>query len=165
MSTRSLTYIRETEKSAPFVCIYRQCDGYPKGMGSDLKKLLSGFKITNGYNCDDSSCATCNKASYEHKQSDHDFQPKRVANGINCLAAWIVKGLKDGIGNVYLYSPNTKEAGQAYEYHLYLAKQVLMLKVLESGHKAYKDEPAVPPVTLYSGTLEAFTPEACKAAA
>jgi hypothetical protein len=165
MSTRSLTYIHETEKSEPFVCIYRQCDGYPEGIGNDLKKILSGFKIVSGYNGDDSNCATCNKASWEHKQSVHAFQPKRVANGINCLAAWVVKGLKDSIGNVYLYPAKTKDAGQEYEYHLYLSKQVPMLKVLESGHKAYKDEPAIPAVTLYSGTLEDFTPEACKESA
>jgi len=162
MGTRCVVYISETEKAKPFLCIYRQCDGYLDGMGKDLLELLKGYKIVNGYSSDDSGCAVCNKPGYEHEGKhsirdigiDHPFVPKRVANGINCLAATIVKGLKDGLGNVYIYSPNTKDAGQEYEYRLYLVKGVLTLKIEVPG---WADQ-NIPRKLIYSGPLDKFVP-------
>ncbi len=43
MGTRSLTHIRETENASDLVCIYRQFDGYPSGLG----KALAGVKREN----------------------------------------------------------------------------------------------------------------------
>ena len=155
MGTRSLTYVRESEKSAAFLCIYRQYDGYPAGMGRNLYEMLKGYKLVNGYTSEDSECVTCGEQPYSHnrpeiadrypKAQGHEFVPKRVANGINDLAASIVKGLKDGIGNVYLYNTRTKDAGQEYNYDLYLNKGTLTMKITT-------DEPSV----VYQGPVDEF---------
>ena len=42
MSTRATILIRE--KNEPDVHIYHHCDGYPEGVGSDLKHYLSSLK-------------------------------------------------------------------------------------------------------------------------
>ena len=162
MSTRSLVYIKETEKGAPFICIYRQCDGYPTGMGKDLLNLLKGYKLVNGFNTEHSACAICDKQAYEHPGEHsmknatalHPFMMRRFANGISCLAATIIKGLKDSVGNVYLYPPSTKDAEQAYEYSLWVEKHgILMLRV---GTPSYGGKPGK---VLYSGPLDSFSPE------
>ena len=56
MGTRSLTRVIETWndektnklKKQVLVCMYRQYDGYPSGMGSDLAEFLNGGKLVNG---------------------------------------------------------------------------------------------------------------------
>ena len=165
MGTRALVYIKETEKAKPFICIYRQCDGYQEGLGKDLVDLLKGYKIVNGFGGDDMTCCVCNKREYEHPgkhslqdaKADHPFSPKRVANGISCLAATIIKGLKNGLGNVYLYPPTTKDAGQEYEYSLWVEKHdILMLRV---GTPEYKNC-GIPAKVLYSGPLDSYDPTA-----
>ena len=42
MSTRATILIRE--KNEPDVHIYHHCDGYPEGIGSDLKHYLNSLK-------------------------------------------------------------------------------------------------------------------------
>lgn len=165
MGTRSLIYVKESERSAAFLCIYRQFDGYPEGMGKDIHELLHGFKMTNGFTGGDATCAQCGKDAFEHRKLTHSFQPKRVANGMGCLAARLVQGLKDSVGNVYIYPPRTAKADQEYEYTLWLAKNVLMLQVVKPGWEGCKDTPGYPPAELYRGKLDDFTPEACKQAA
>jgi hypothetical protein len=54
MGTRSLTYVYEGKKEdwvLPFVCMYRQFDGYPTGHGAELAEFLNSGKIANGMNC------------------------------------------------------------------------------------------------------------------
>jgi hypothetical protein len=54
MGTRSLTYVYEGKKEdwvLPFVCMYRQFDGYPSGHGAELAEFLNSGKIANGMNC------------------------------------------------------------------------------------------------------------------
>jgi hypothetical protein len=157
MGTRSLTYIRETEKSAAFLCIYRQFDGYPSGMGKDLYNILKGYTIVNGFSMDDSACIICGEQKYVHnsdveiyvknypKAQGHSFESKRVANGINDLAGTIVKNLKDGIGGIYIYNPRTKDAGQEFVYDLYMHKGILTMKVSDSESKV-----------LYTGSIDEF---------
>ena len=52
MGTRSLTVIHDTNDDV-ILCMYRQYDGYPSGMGMDLKNFLKDAKLVNGYNGDD----------------------------------------------------------------------------------------------------------------
>jgi len=161
MGTRSLTYIRESEKSAAFLCIYRQFDGYPSGMGKDLYTILKGYKIVNGYTIDNSACVICGAQQYVHnndvffaerypKAQGHTFESKRIANGINDLAGTIVENLKNGIGGVYIYPPRTKNAAQEYVYDVYMHKGVLSMKVTKRG---YSDEPSK---VLYTGPVDTF---------
>lgn len=86
MGTRSVTIIKDGDDE--LVRIYRQFDGYPTGHGLDLAKLCD-VKITNGI--------AGNSAG--------------TANGMGCLAAQIVMGLKQacvtkerpsGTGNIYI---------------------------------------------------------------
>jgi hypothetical protein len=77
MGTRSTTIIMSD--NAELCRIYRQFDGYPEGHGVELAKLCD-VKIVNGFGSD----------------------KEGIANGMGCLAAQIIKGLKDGVGNVYL---------------------------------------------------------------
>ena len=46
-------------------------------------------------------------------------------NGMECLSASIVAKLKTGMYNVYLYSSDTDDAGQDYEYHIYKDRVVI----------------------------------------
>ena len=139
MGTRSLTAIQENGRE--IALIYRQFDGYPTGMGADIKRVLKNIRIVNGI-------------------TDRNA---RVANGMECLAAQLVKGVKDGVGNVYLYSPGMRDCGEEYIYTLYVggAKQknphrdgqVLYLKVYYVWGKK----------TLYNGPLSGFNPKAAEA--
>lgn len=89
MGTRSVTII--VDKNQEVCRIYRQMDGYPSGHGADLAKLCD-LKIVNGIGSD----------------------PK-IANGMGCLAAQIVAGLKDGPGGIYL-EPTGGEVSDWVEY-------------------------------------------------
>jgi len=97
MGTRSLTHIKQDDET--LVTIYRQMDGYPSGMGAELKSIAGGIKIVNG------------------------FQPGSTdgpeANGMGCLAAQVIEGLKDGIGGVYVYPVDSADCGENYTYTLW----------------------------------------------
>ena len=82
MGTRSVTIIMEG--NAELCRVYRQYDGYPEGHGVDLAKLCN-VHITNGISGDGTD----------------------TANGMGCLAAQVIMGLKSacGVGNVYLEPP------------------------------------------------------------
>jgi hypothetical protein len=90
MGTRSLTILY-----SEYNTMYRHSDGYVKGHGHDLAKLLQGLTIVNGLN---------------------DSQGK-VANGMPCLAATIVASLKTGPGGIYLYRNNPEDT-ESYMYHI-----------------------------------------------
>lgn len=94
MGTRSLTHIKDGEDT--LVTIYRQYDGYPDGMGIELADILKGKTIVNGFSSDD--------------------QP--AFNGMGCLAAQVIKELKDGIGNVYIAVPNANNRWEDYVYEI-----------------------------------------------
>lgn len=125
MGTPSLTHIYENEDSAkPFVTIYRQFDGYPEGLGSDIKEILGNRTLVNGYS-----------------------DAKSQTNGIQCAAAMLVAGLKEGCGNVYLYPAGSSDCGEEYVYHLYPSGSTFRLKI--EGY----DKP------IYDGPLPDFDPQ------
>ena len=124
MGTRSLTFVYD--KEVPVLCLYRQFDGYPSGMGLDLANFLNSFdEITNGFKLN---------------------EKRKIANGIGCLAAQLVKEMKNGHGSVYLMSTFTTDAGQDYEYHIY-EKRIIV--------KNYNEQ------VIFSGNKEQFL-EFCK---
>lgn len=106
MGTRSLTYVYEDGETKPFICMYRQFDGYPSGHGLELAQFLAPIVMRNGY-------------QFEDKAGTH-------ANGMGCLAAQIVALFKTDIGGIYLHSPDTTEAGQEYEYHVHSNRVVVV---------------------------------------
>jgi hypothetical protein len=97
MSTRSLTFVYDGK--SPIVCMYRQMDGYPAGMGKELAEFLAPFKIVSGLCMAETQSA--------------------IANGMSCLAAQMVRHFKSGAGSIYLVPTKKANHGQAYEYHIY----------------------------------------------
>lgn len=111
MGTRGLINVVD-EQGDTLLTIYRQYDCYPSGLGQELQNLLSQSEITNGYN-----------SSQEIPM---------VFNGFGCMAAYIVKSLKDSIGNVYIYPPNITDVGEEYIYTLYPSKSKINIKVIST---------------------------------
>lgn len=100
MGTCCLTYLYEENEEKPFICIYRQYDGYPDGHGLDLAKFINSKTMVNGYN-------------------DASTQ----INGMGCLAAQLIVLLKEGkteAGGIYVRAPELDaDCWQDYEYHIW----------------------------------------------
>lgn len=96
MGTRSETVVFDnfSGKETPLCVIYRQMDGYPTAQGLELAKLCN-VRIVNGIGIDN----------------------KNIANGMGCLAAQIIKGLKDGPGGIYMQNPLVP-ADEEYVYEV-----------------------------------------------
>lgn len=127
MSTRSLTFVKD-DTNRVVMNMYRQCDGYPSGIGTELYEFLKDIKMVNGLS----------------------RNSEKVANGAGCLAAQIVAHFKDGPGGVYLNHPSSKDCGQEYEYHITADESGITVKVVETGWSGRRAE------TLYQGDLEGF---------
>ena len=131
MGTRTLVHIKEDKKT--IVTIYRQFDGYPSGMGDDIKEILNDGRsqILNGFG---TACKTPNQF-----------------NGMGCLAAYLIGELKDGkIGNVYIFPTNSKDVGEDYSYTISLdGKNRLKMKVIDNYAKK----------TIFDGLLKDFNGE------
>lgn len=114
MGTRSLTHIKDENGRKTLLTLYRQMDGYPTGMGKDLKDILAPLQLVNGYSGD-----------------------RPQANGMGCAAAQIVAGLKDGVGSVYIYPTNSKDCWEEYTYTIRAAGETFRLTVQCGGDKIY----------------------------
>ena len=143
MGTRSLTKVIETWtdektnklKKQTLVCMYRQMDGYPSGMGSDLVEFLNSGKLVNGISL---------------------AETERVFNGMGCLAAQLVAHFKNGAGGYYLYPTNVKNAWQEYEYEIIQHEnEPIKLKVIEVGYM-HKGKYCKGKRTLYLGEPKDF---------
>ena len=111
MGTRSLTRVIPRQEGLSFseghehvdksvVNMYRQYDGYPKGMGLDLAEFLVDFTVVNGLS---------------------NPRSTKVANGTGCLAAQLVSHFKEGPGQIYLESLKGEPSDhwEDYIYTLY----------------------------------------------
>lgn len=134
MGTRSLTFIHDGDNAKPFVCMYRQYDGYPSCHGKELAEFLKPIRMVNGLGSDS----------------------KHVANGAGCLAAQMVAHFKDGPGGIYLYAPTSKDCGQEYEYHVHASDDIgIKVKCFSVGANNRKR-------LLFEGDVDAFE-EFCNA--
>jgi hypothetical protein len=95
MGTRSLTIFKEDD--ADIVVMYRQYDGYPSGYGQELAGFLAGMMMVNGLPPD---------------------APKKIANGMSCLAAQIIAHFKEEPGGIYLHAAGTRDYGEDYRYYV-----------------------------------------------
>ena len=95
MGTRSLTLIYKTEPYNVFV------------LGNAPELIVNIYRQYDGY------------PSVHGLELAEILTAPGEPNGIECMAASIVAGLKTKPYNVYLYSVNTREVGQDYEYHVY----------------------------------------------
>lgn len=94
MGTRSLTRILD-DADREIICLYRQYDGYPSGMGQDLVDFLLPILLVNGLSL---------------------VEERPVANGMGCLAAQLVAHFKEEPGGIYLFPPGTTDVGEEYVY-------------------------------------------------
>ena len=85
MGTRSITVVKD-DNGRKIIEMYRQMDGYPSGMGQDLKDFINSGKKGDGIGMDK-----------DYKQF----------NGIECFAAQLVAEMKDDSGGIYLHAPTT----------------------------------------------------------
>jgi len=132
MGTRSLTVLLDDD-GAEIAVMYRQFDGYPTGLGAQLKELLQGKKIVNGYTPNDTG---------------------KAFNGGSCLAASVVSAFKSEIGSIYLYSAGTRNTGEEFIYTITPSNPIGI--TVES---VYSDESGG---VLYDGPIDDFDPEAAE---
>lgn len=98
MGTRSLTFVYE-DGGKPILNMYRQYDGYLSGHGRELASFLTSFDgITNGIPLG---------------------RRGKYANGMGCLAAQMIAHFKEDVGGIYIYSVESTDCWQDYEYHVY----------------------------------------------
>ena len=130
MGTRSLVHVKYENET--ILTLYRQYDGYPSGIGDDIKEALNmgEVQMLNGF-------------------SGGDTAPK-MFNGMGCLAAYLTGRLKGNtIGNVYVLKSNTKDVGEEFVYTLYEKKGQIRMKaevILFANSKK----------TIYNGLLKDF---------
>ena len=129
MGTRTLVHIKDGKKT--IATIYRQYDGYPTGMGDDIKEALNDGIVTilNGFG--------------------GQTVPSHF-NGMGCLGAFLIGELKQKkIGNVYIFAPNSKDVGEEFTYTLSEIDGKVKLKVVEN----YNNK------TIFNGLLKDFDGE------
>lgn len=80
MGTRSATRVWD-EAGNLLVIIYGQHDGYPTGVGADIKESVGGHVVVNGISGN---------------------EPRPFANGMGCLAAQLIVDLKTDVGGIYI---------------------------------------------------------------
>lgn len=95
MGTRHLT-VMQNYKGEEIVVMYGQWDGYPEGHGQELVDFLKDIEMVNGI--------------------PFSEEPRKLANGPECLAGQIVVHFKDAVGNFYLYPAGTRDVGEEYIY-------------------------------------------------
>lgn len=141
MGTRSRVNI--VDGNQVLVSIYRQFDGYPSGMGIELKRHFGQFNIVNGISGDDN---------------------KQTANGMGCFAAQVIATLKKTIGNVYIRDTSNDSHGEEFSYSLSNREGKLWLDLLKGPMTMFGSPGAEERemTIIYSGLLGNFVPEIVK---
>lgn len=97
MATRASIIMKEEGK--PILAIYKHWDGYPNGLGKELKDIIDGGKITDGLGS--------------------NTKLGQVFNGAGCLFSSIISILKKQPGDVYITSiDNVGKSGEEYIYEI-----------------------------------------------
>ena len=109
MGTRALTFVYDG--STPIINMYRQYDGYPSGHGLELAEFLTQGRLVNGLS----------------------GKNETVFNGMGCLAAAMIANFKQSAGGFYIYSVESTECGQDYEYHVYQVGDDIRVRVTNRG--------------------------------
>ncbi len=96
MGTRAIIVIKEKEDDEDYCTCYRQFDGYPEGLGSELLEYVKDKPVVNGFN------------------SEHKFH--KAFNRIGDFCASLVAYFKTDIGNFYIEKAGTRNVGEEYIY-------------------------------------------------
>ena len=137
MGTRSLTFVYDGEE--PIINMYRQFDGYPTGHGAELAEFLAPFDMVSGI------------------PVGKDVKPRKMANGMGCLAAQLVANFKDGAGQFYLYPTSAVDCGQDYEYHIYNKDKELRFAITNRGCNFFGLTQSDTNERIFEGNLVEFT--------
>jgi hypothetical protein len=105
MGTRSLTFVYDGKR--PVLCMYAQYDGYPSYHGKKIAEFLQDRVVVNGFGFND---------------------PRKVSNGMGCLAASLVAEFKTDDGGFYLEPMQTRNVGEEYVYKIYQDKVIVKEK-------------------------------------
>ena len=108
MATRAIIRIAEREDGVSFsehpekvrAQIYHHYDGYPEYLGCNLAEFLCDFRVVNGL-----------PTNY--------FENIKVANGMGCLTAQLIAGLKEEAGNVYVDYSDTDRDDVEFTYYIW----------------------------------------------
>lgn len=114
MGTRAL--VNFVDDGQTICTLYRQFDGHPDGLGTELRTLCDGVTLRDGFSV------------------GVDKWPTH-ANGIGCLAAQVVRNLKTRIGNVYLVAPDTHDVGEEYIYTVKAKGERVQIICQEAGDR------------------------------
>ena len=119
MGTRSLTKVISTwenksgkKQRKPITCMYRQYDGYISGHGAELAEWLNQYTVVNGMGMDET---------------------RKIANGMDCLAAQMFAHFKDGAGGIYCMHPDAKDVFEDYLYEIEEVGKDILITVYEIG--------------------------------
>ena len=97
MATRASIIMKEEGK--PMLAIYKHWDGYPSGLGEQLKTIINNGKLVNGLSTKD--------------------KIGEVFNGVGCMFASIIAILKTQPGDVYVTSiDSVGQSGEEYIYEI-----------------------------------------------
>jgi len=121
------------------VSIYRQMDGYPDGLGTEVAEFAASLSLVNGLG----------------------FEKRPVANGMGCFAAQLIKHLKDGPGSIHIRSTGPESHGEEYVYNLKDDNGHIHMAVLSGRMTAFglPGDSETEMETLYSGPVSAFKAE------
>ena len=97
------------------VSIYRQFDGYPDGLGQELADFCAPLKVVNGFG----------------------FETDNQVNGMGCFAAFLIKHLKEEIGNVYIRDTSDESHGEEYSYDLRDSDGKIYMNIYEGSVTAF----------------------------
>ena len=108
MATRAIIRIAEREDGVSFsehpekvrAQIYHHYDGYPEYLGCNLAEFLCDFRVVNGL-----------PTNY--------FEDIKIANGMGCLTAQLIAGLKEEAGNVYVDYSDTDRDDVEFTYYIW----------------------------------------------
>lgn len=94
MSTRALVHFQENNET--FCTVYVHHDGYPSGVGDDLKNILGERRVFDGIRV--------------------NMPQNKICAGIGCVAATYIAAAKAGPGGVYVRKPGDRDVGEEYTY-------------------------------------------------
>ena len=142
MGTRSLTTVIEKGNwegknwKQKLITMYRQMDGYPEGMGTDLAEFLSSGTMVNGLSLG---------------------REVVVFNGAGCLAASLVAHFKDGPGSYYMVKAGSTNHGENYRYEVIVDElKPIIMKCIQIGYENKKGDWINRPKTIFEGEPKDF---------
>ena len=108
MATRAIIRIAKREDGVSFsehpeqvrAQIYHHYDGYPEGLCCKLAEFLCDFRVVNGL-----------PLNY--------FENIKIANGMGCLTAQLIAGLKEEPGGVYVDYINAERTDIEFTYYVW----------------------------------------------